>query len=244
MTYATPTPPGQPDFALAQQQPGQLLENATASTSGTVHLGPFYCGNVNSVTFYVAFTASVLRGFTLSTAFGQDMTFADITWSLDNYQGQCQTAVFVTDTLPVLGKFFWLTITATGGSITYDAIVVTSLASTRGAAAVGLGGVCIAQSLTVPHNNTSNAYGNYVTPGLYYYAATVGATVSNTNLTLIYNTAGGLTEASLVAITNPTVSTLYSGLIVIGGYQPVWICANGNTTTTWNPVVTLVGPQV
>lgn len=242
--YTTPSPPGSPDFTTPTLRAGQQLSNASGSTSSTVTLGPFYCGNVSAISLYAGFSASALRGFTLTVGWYADSGAVHQLWQLDDYQGLCQATCAVVDCLPVLGPYVVITITATGGSISYITSIVTALATQHRVLSLPNYGLPMGINATVAHSAAANYYPSFITPGLYAYSMAVNATVTSVQISLNLYNAASAQQAIVAYVNNPVAGTLYQGLIVLGSFMPSYLVTNANATTSVQVFLSLTGPQM
>jgi hypothetical protein len=244
MTYTTPNPPGTPDFTPAQLQPGQQIINETFSGSINGPGAVGYCGNVNAI-----FLQSVWSGANTH----ETMT---VSWSLTNVAGSPVIAqdvyrfnpnagVTIVDCLPVLAPWVYIQYTNVAGlNATCTTTITAALQSDRGTPVIPNGGVCISSIASLAHNTSQNAYGLYVAPGLYSYTIAAQNTVTSTTVTFqAYNPSISNWDI-LIQVSNPVLTTILSGQIVIGTAQTQLLLSNGNATTTWLVNCYLTGPQV
>lgn len=244
MTYTTPTPPGVPDFATAQLQPGQqVLTETYVNPNG--HGVSGYCGNVPSVFLMGTFSGSS-TGFTLQVMWSLVSTPGTPIIQGDTYIFNPSAGVTISDCLPVLAPYVYFVYTRTAGSAPTNSTVTvtTALQSQRSAPLLENSGTCIYGANIVPRGTTNTQYGTYISPGLYTWSLFNVTAVTSTQGTLFLPNATFGQNGVIAQITNPASNAFQTGTVVIGTAQPVWQLVNTNATTTWNVTVSLIGPQV
>jgi hypothetical protein len=225
-------------------QPGIQLYSATLTTSGS-QVGTFvYCGNVNAVDLYVACSGASVHGV-VNVRWALDSAGVTTLPQINQYIVNNTTTPAITDCLPVLAPWVKIDVFSLDGlSATFAALITSALQTVRGTTTLLNSGVCISTIASLAHNTVQNAYGLYVSPGLYSYTIAAQNTVTSTTVTLqAYNPSVSNWDI-LVQTFNPTSTAVIQGQVVIGTAQPYFNLNNGNASTTWLVNAYLTGPQV